>query len=181
MNLNSSPNNFYDDNIALIYDYVEKSLDILGKNISDVTNKLGLLAGIEVTLMRFFLADLPSPSFSDMMSNNIKILPCYSCFILKILAYIFIITSIIICLWEGYLTQPIRLVIPPKQLLEQAKEGTITQYKEAIINNIWKYSLEEANQLLGRRSKALRKAIISLFMSMIFAGLGIIIHFVFYT
>ncbi len=154
-----------------------KEFDILRKNISDVTNKLGLLAGVEVTLIRFFLADLPSLSYSDMMSKNITILPCYSCFIIKILAYISIIISITICLWQGYLTKSIPLVIKPEKLLIQAKKGTITQYKEAIINNIWKYSIHEATKLLDIRSKALRQAITLLAILMIFAGIDIIIHF----
>ncbi|WP_198648196.1 hypothetical protein [Cyanothece sp. BG0011] len=66
-------------------------------------------------------------------------------------------------------------------LLEQAKKGTITQYKEAILTNIWKHSIEESFKLLEIRSRALRQAIILLAISMLFAGLNIIIHFVFYT
>lgn len=86
-----------------------------------------------------------------------------------------------ICLRQGYVTKPIRLIIKPDELLKQAKKGTITQYKEAIVYNIWRYSIEEAFQLLERRTKALRQAIILLGISMIFGGLDIIIHFVFYT
>ena len=176
-----SKNKDYDHNIALIYDYVEKSIDIVRNNISAVTNKLGLLAGIEITLMRLFLADLPSPSFSDLISKDIDILPCYSCFTFKILAYILSITSITICLWEGYITQGTKLIIEPHLLLREARKGTITQYKEAMINDIWKHTLEKAFQLLEKRSKALKNAIILLAISMTFGVLNIIIHFIFYT
>ena len=173
-------NQDYDHNIALIYDYVEKSIDILRSNLSEVTNNLRLLAAAEVTYIHFFLSDLPSPSFADMITENIELLPCYSCFIFKTLAYILSITSITICLWKGYSKESIRLVIKPNNLLSQAEKGTITQYKQSIIINIWKYTIEDLNKFLQIRAKALRQAVITLILSMVCAVLDTIIHFVFY-
>ncbi|MEA5511265.1 hypothetical protein VB715_15945 [Crocosphaera sp. UHCC 0190] len=130
--------------------------------------------------MRFFLSDLPGLSSSNMVNNCEHYLLCYSCFSFKILAYIFIIISIVICLYKGFVTQPIRLIIKPEDLLLKAKHGTTTQSKKAIIENIWKNSVKDAMRLLEMRSKALKQAVLLLMISMIFAGLDIIIHFVFY-
>ena len=160
---------------------MEKSIDILRANLNEVTNNLRLLAAAEVTYIHFFITNLPSPSFAVMISENMESLPCYSCFMFKTLAYIFSITSITTCLWKGYNKESIRLVIKPENLLSQAGKGTTTQYKESIIINIWKYTIEDLNKFLQIREKALRQAVITLTLSMVCAVLDIIIHFIFYS
>ena len=68
----------YEANVSLIYDYVEKSIKEI-QDISDNTNtKLGLLIGFNLTFIRFFLSELPD-NICDL-----DLLPCNSCWLLKI-------------------------------------------------------------------------------------------------
>lgn len=141
----------YEANVALSYEYVEKSI----KEIQDISNQtntqLGLLIGFNFTFMRFFLSELPDNSVA------INSLFCYSCLILKLSAYIFASVSIFCC-FRGLYRNIEYYIIPPNILIDECRESSTTGLKLGILNT-WNKKLEQFIQLTKRKKELLNLSI----------------------
>lgn len=167
----SSTDEEYKTNVELSYEYVEKSIGEI-QDISNHTNtQLGLLIGFNFTYIRFFLSELPASS------KHIDSLPCNSCSILKILAYIFSIASIIAA-FIGLYRSIQYTIITPKQLIENCKNVANVEFKLAIINTFQK-KLEEFIKLAEQKKYFFNSSVGLLCLSGLMAILDRIIASIF--
>ncbi len=168
----STINPDYQENITLSYDYIEKSL----KEVQDIKNtintELGVLIGFNLTYSRFFLNELPNKIID---SNT---LVCYSCLLLKILAYSFSIASIIFCFF-GLYKAVTYYIIPPKLLLENCDRVPNKELRLAIIDT-WQEKLESFNQINQQKKQMFNRSILLLSISGLMAIINKLIASVFY-
>lgn len=147
----------YKDNLALSYEYIEKSL----KEVQDINNnintQLGLLIGSNLTFIRFFLSDLPGRNIES------NFLPCNSCLILKVLAFGFAIASISWCLFGLYKTIKF-YIIPPKLLIENCDRVSPQELKLAIIDT-WQDKLESFQISNSYKKQLFNRSIFLLLLS----------------
>ena len=147
----------YEANIALSYDYTEKSL----KEVQDLNNntnaQLGLLIGFNFTFIRFFINELPNRII------DLNSLSCNSCLLFKILAYTFSIASIVFCSFGLYKTIKY-YIIPPELLIENCDRVTNQELKLAIIDT-WQDKLEDFKEITQQKKQVLNRSIIFLLMS----------------
>ncbi|MEL6912318.1 MAG: hypothetical protein AAFO85_19270 [Cyanobacteria bacterium J06598_4] len=133
----------YEANVALSYEYIEKSIKEIQDISSQTNTQLGLLIGFNFTFVRFFLTELPDSSVA------INSWFCYSCLILKILAYLFSGISIFCC-FRGLYRNIDYYIIRPSILIEQCKESSTTELKLGIINT-WDKKLQQFIQLTKKK------------------------------
>lgn len=170
---NSSPTDEdYEINIALSYDYIEKSL----KEIQDINNntntQLGLLIGFNFTFIRFFINDLPNKIV------NLNSWSCNSCLLFKILAYGLAIASISLCFFGLYKTIKY-YIIPPNLLIENCNRVSNAELKLAIIDT-WQNKLKDFKEVTQQKKQILNRSIILLLISGLMAIIDEIIASIFY-
>lgn len=159
----------YEANVALSYEYIEKSIQEI-QDISNYTNtQLGLLIGFNFTFMRFFLSDLPDNSVT------INSWFCYSCLILKLSTYIVSGVSIF-CSFKGLYKNIEYYIIPPNILINECRESSTTGLKLGILNT-WNKKLEQFIQLTKQKKELLNLSIRFLGAS---GSLAIIDYFIAY-
>ena len=147
----------YKDNLALSYEYIEKSL----KEVQDINNsintQLGLLIGFNFTFIRFFLSDLPGRKIDSYS------LPCNSCLLLKVSAYSLAIASISLCLFGLYKTIKF-YIIPPNLLIENCDRVSTQELKLAIIDT-WQEKLESFQVSNSYKKQLFNRSIFLLLLS----------------
>lgn len=141
----SLSNKDYETNVALSYDYTEKSLKEVQDINSNTNAQLGLLIGFNFTFIRFFINELPNRII------NIHSLPCNSCLLFKILAYSFSIASIVLCFFGLYKTIKY-YIIPPKLLIKNCDKVSNQELKLAIIDT-WQDKLEDFKEITQQKKK----------------------------
>ena len=165
-------NSDYADNVALSYDYIEKSL----KEVQDINNnttaQMGLLIGFNFTFIRFFINELPSR-----IINGDSLL-CNSCFIFKILAYSLSFISILLCFLGLYKTIKY-YIVPPNLLIENCDQVSPQELKLAIIDT-FQDKLQHFRELIQQRKLILNLSIILLLASGLMAIIDEIIAYIFY-
>lgn len=168
----SSIDKEYKTNVDLSYEYIEKSI----KEVQDISNnhntQLGLIIGFNFTFIRFFLNELPDKIF------HLDSLPCNSCLLFKILAYVLAITSIILGffgLYRGLKYDAIK----PSSLTENCDKISNVELKLAIID-IWQDKLYKFNKIARQKKDFLNYSIIFLVLSGVMAALDEIIVSLFY-
>lgn len=146
----------YEVNVALSYEYIEKSINEV-QGISNNTNtQLGLLIGFNFTFIRFFLSELPD---KECCLNS---LPCYSCLLLKFIAYILAIASNVSSFVGLY--QSIKYyIIPPNLLVENCESASKLEFKLAIIDT-WQEKLDEFIKLAEQKKIFLNRSILFLLL-----------------
>lgn len=161
----------YKINVDLSYEYIEKSIQEV-QDISNHTNsQLGLLIGFNFTFIRFFISELP-----DQISQ-LESLPCNSCLLLKILAYVFAIASIISCFF-GLYTKIKYYIISPNDLIESCDQIDNLELKLAIIDT-WQEKLNEFIKLAKQKKQLFNYSIIFLIISGMIAILDEMISTIF--
>ncbi|MDJ0730276.1 MAG: hypothetical protein QNJ33_09835 [Crocosphaera sp.] len=162
----------YQKNIELSYDYIEKSL----KEVQDINNntntQLGVLIGFNFTFIRFFLNELLNKII------NIDNLLCYSCLLLKILAYGFSIASIISC-FIGLYKNVIYSIIYPKALIENGVSLSNEELRLAIIDT-WEEKFKSFKEVNEQKKQMFNRSIILLLISGIAAIINKLIVSIFY-
>jgi hypothetical protein len=161
----------YEENVSLSYDYVEKSLKEIQDISDNINNKLGLLIGFDFTFIRFFISSLPD---RDFFFNS---LPCNSCLLLKILAYIFSTLSIVICC-IGLRRNTEYYIIPPNLLIDECDKSSSTGLKLAIINT-WTTKLDNFIKLAEHKKELFNYSIILFMLSGLMFIISEIINFIF--
>ncbi|MEN9519055.1 MAG: hypothetical protein RLZZ381_1643 [Cyanobacteriota bacterium] len=162
----------YEANITLSYEYTEKSI----KEIQDANNyintQLGLLIGFNLTFIRFFLNSLPNSTYS------LDSLPCNSCWLLKLLAYGFSITSIVSCFLGLYKTIDY-YIIKPNILVQNCDRTSKIELKLAILDT-WKIKLDNFIELIKYKKRLFNYSIVFLGISGLMGILDKIIISTFY-
>lgn len=169
---NSNKNSNYENNIDISYDYIEKSL----KEVQDINNhtntQIGVLIGFNFTFIRFFLNELPS----SLIDGN---LACYSCLILKLLAYSFSFASILFCFFALY-QNIIYGIIKPDVLLKNCDRVSHWELKLAIMDT-WQEKLEKCLELTESKKQLFNQAIALILVSGLMVVLDEFIAFIFYN
>ncbi|MEM8723772.1 MAG: hypothetical protein AAGE84_31590 [Cyanobacteria bacterium P01_G01_bin.39] len=151
-NLNDEFDKEYEANITLCYEYIEKSLKEM-QDLSNHTNtQLGLLIGFNFTFIRFFISVLPDNSIP------IDSLPCNSCLLLKLLAYLLAAISIFCC-FRGLYRSIEYFVIPANLLIDKCSESSTIGLKRGILRT-WNKKLEQFVKLNKQKKELLNKSII---------------------
>jgi hypothetical protein len=168
----SSLNEEYKTNVDLSYEYIEKSI----KEVQDISNhtntQLGLLIGFNFTFIRFFLSELPDKTI------DLEYLPCNSCLLLTITAYIFAIASI----FSGFLGLYKNIeyyIVSPNLLIQSCDRFPNIELKLAIIDT-WQEKLNEFIKLVKQKKDFLNYSIILLLSSGLMAALDEIVVYIFY-
>jgi hypothetical protein len=166
------PNHDYESNIALTYEYLEKSITAAKSNIDSINTRLGLLIGFSATLIRFS-SGLPDKLSVDFYSLKGELLGCNSCLLLQVLCCIFLVISIIVSLW-GLSPITVKTNLTPQQLLENAGLASKNDYKLAIIH-FWEKILPKIMEVVEKKSSRLRCAIVLFGIAASLSALDIII------
>jgi hypothetical protein len=166
------PNNDYESNIALTYEYLEKSITTAKSNIDSINTRLGLLIGFNATLIRFS-SGLPDKSSVNFYSLQGEPLGCNSCLILQVICCIFLVISIIVSLW-GLSPITVKTTLTPQQLLKNAGLAAKNDYKLAIIY-FWEKILPEIMKVVDKKSSRLRCAIVLFGIAACLSALDIMI------
>lgn len=148
--ISNSSHDDYDDNLALSYNYIEKSLQEVQDINNNTNTQLGLLIGFNFTFIRFFINDLATN-----LTNNSA--PCNSCLLLKVLAYFFSSASIICCFFGLYKTVKY-YIIPPHLLIENCDKVPSSELKLAIMDT-WQEKLKNFKEVTQEKKRILNKAI----------------------
>ena len=147
----------YEANVALSYEYIEKSI----KEIQDISNQtntqLGLLIGFNFTFIRFFISELPDNSIA------VNTLFCHSCLILKVFAYLFSGISIFCC-FRGLYRNIEYFIIPPNIFISECRESSTTGLKLGIIKT-WNKKLKQFIQLTEQKKLLFNRSIFFLAVS----------------
>lgn len=170
--MTQNSNSDYGDNVALSYDYIEKSL----KEVQDINNntntQLGLLIGFNFTFIRFFINELPGKII------NGDSLPCNSYLLFKTIAYELSFVSILFCFLGLYKTIEY-YIIPSNLLIKNCDKVSTEELKLAIIDTL-QDKLEHFKELIKQKKVILNRSIILLLVSGIIAVIDMIIAYAFY-
>lgn len=168
----SSIDQEYKANVDLSYDYIEKSIKEIQDKSNNINTEFGLLIGFNLTFIRFFVSELPNRIY------NLDFLPCNSCLILKIFAYILAIVSIIYCLL-GLYTRANYYILPPSLLINSCDEVPALEFKLAIMKT-WQEKFDSFIVLNKKKKDLLNNSLYLFVASGIIAALDSIIASIFY-
>ena len=170
--MTQNSNSDYCDNVALSYEYMEKSL----KEVQDINNntntQLGLLIGFNFTFIRFFINELPERLINE------DSLTCNSCLLFKIFAYGLSFISIILCFWGLYKT--IEYYIVPSNLLIENCDKVSPQELRLAILDTFQDKLDNFENLIKQKKVMLSRSIILLLASGLMAVMDEMIAYIFY-
>ncbi len=162
----------YKANLDLSYDYIEKSINEIQNKSNNINTEFGLLIGFNLTFIRFFVSELPNRIY------NLDFLPCNSCLILKILAYILAFISIICCLL-GLFTRANYFILPPNLLINNCDEVPSLEFKLAIMKT-WQEKFDSFLALTKKKKDLLDKSLFLFLSSGLIAALDSIIVSIYY-
>ncbi len=168
----SSKDEEYKANVDLSYDYIEKSIKEIQNKSNNTNTELGLLIGFNLTFIRFFIGELPGKVY------DLDFLPCNSCLILKIFAYVFAVASIICCFF-GLYTRTNYYIIPPNFFINNCSEASPVEFKLAIIKT-WQEKFESFLILTKKKKDLFNYSLFFLILSGLMAAIDGIIAYIFY-
>jgi hypothetical protein len=169
--------NDYKANIALSYEYLDKSVTEVKSNIDSINTRLGLIVGFDATFIRFS-SGLPDKT-ATIASVADDFLACYSCLILKIIFCVCLSISIGVAVW-GLFPVKVSTTLTPKQLLDNASLASENDYKLAIIY-FWSKIIPELLKVRDKKSSRLRYAIGLFAVAASISALDVVIASVFKT
>lgn len=159
-------------NIKLTYDYTLNSIKVINESVDKINTKLGLVLTLSGILVNFG-KDLPG--YSIVIANTGLIYPCLSCYLLKLSAYIFIITAIAIALWGLWPSIGGKIVLPEQLLQDEWNLVDEEDYMTALIKYLEKETLLVLNNIRDIKASRLDWAIRSIASAVILLGLDEII------
>lgn len=172
---NSADSQNYETNIELSYDYLEKAIKEVQDVINNNNTQLGILIGFNFTFIRFFINELPT---RVVVNENSYFGFCNSCLLLRILAYLFSVSSIIYSLVGLYQTTDLK-IIKPDVLRQNCDRVLNWELKLAIFDQL-KDKLENFRKLARQKKQILNRSILLLLASGLMAIIDEIIAAIFY-
>jgi hypothetical protein len=156
-------------NIKLTYDYTLSSIKVVSESIDKINTKLAVVLTLSGVLVNFG-KDLPGYSVVGTKCFS-STYPCLSCYLMKLSAYILIITAIAVALWGLWPSIGGKIVLP-EQLLENewnlAKEE---DYLTALVKYLEKETLLVLNNIRDAKASRLDWAIRAIASAVILLGL----------
>ncbi|MBC6417896.1 MAG: hypothetical protein GDA44_03430 [Prochloron sp. SP5CPC1] len=122
-------------NVKLTYEYTLNSIKVVDESIDKINTKLAVVLTVSGVLVNFG-KDLPGysiPSGSDY--------PCLSCYLLKLIAYIFIIIAIATGLWGLSPVTGGKIVLPEQLLKDEWNLANEEDYMTALMEYLEKETL----------------------------------------
>lgn len=160
------------NNINLIYENAEKSLDKLNSSQNTVNTKLGFILSFDAAYVRLAL-DLPDNSCFISISN----VSFYLDSIFKIFTYIFLSFSLGLCIW-GFKPTARGEIVLPEELMEECSDISEEIYRVSMID-IWNKSIKELDFVRNNKTALLDKALVYLGLAAIFSILDVLLSLIF--
>ncbi len=159
-------------NIKLTYDYTLNSIKIVNESVDKINTKLGLVLTLSGILVNFG-KDLPGYGIVVIQTGLTQ--TCLSCYLLKLSAYVFIITAIAIALWGLWPSTGGKIVLPDQLLQDEWNLIDEEDYLTALIKYLEKETLLVLNSIRDIKASRLDWAIRSIAAAVILLGLDEII------
>ena len=148
-------------NLKLIYDYAEQAIKVVDASIDRLNVKLGLVFGLDIILIYFFIS----------IADITPFLHCALCLILRVLSYLFLIFSLCFCL-SGFKPKKSGSIILPEELIEKCLDLSDGEYRVVIIAN-WNHSIKELAASRDLISAQLDRAMANLGLSVTFTVVSV--------
>jgi hypothetical protein len=150
-------------NVKLTYDYTLSSIKVVSEGIARTNTKLASVLALSGVLINFG-KDLPSIS-NVAISDNITL--CFSCYFLKLLAYIFIIIAFAFGLWGLSPVSAGRIILPTQLLSEEWNSSPEEDYLTALIQEMETETLLPLSQIREQKADKLQWAVRAISASML--------------
>jgi hypothetical protein len=155
-------------NIKLTYDYTLNSIKIVNESLDKINTKLGLCLTLSGILVNFG-KDLPG--YNLVIATTGLTYLCLSCYLLKLGAYILIITAISFALWGLSPLTGGKIILPAQLLENEWNLADEEDYMTALIGYLEKETLLVLNKFRDVKAGRLAWAIRSIASAVILLGL----------
>ena len=140
-------------NVKLTYEYTLNSIKVVEESIQQIHTKLAVILTVSGVLVNFG-KDLPAysiPSGSDY--------PCLSCYLLKLMAYVFIIIAILTAFRGLSVAIGGKIVLPEQLLKDEWNLANEEDYMTALIEYLEKETLLGLTKIRAKKASILNWAI----------------------
>jgi hypothetical protein len=151
-------------NIKLTYDYTLNSIKVVNESVDKINTKLGLVLTLSGILVNFG-KELPGYEIAGLTQ------PCLSCYLLKLIAYVLIITAIATALWGLWPSIGGKIVLPEQLLQDNWNLIDEEDYLTALIKYLEKETLLVLNNIRDIKAGRLDWAIRAIASAVILLGL----------
>jgi hypothetical protein len=155
-------------NVRLTYDYTLNSIKVVNESIDKINTKLAVVLTLSGVLVNFG-KDLPG-YFENTVCTS-QIYPCISCYLMKLSAYVLIITAIAIALWGLWPSSGGKIVLPEQLLKDEWNLIKEEDYMTALIQYLEKETLLVLNTIRDLKASRLDWSIRSIASAVVLLGL----------
>lgn len=153
-------------NIKLTYEYTLDSIKVVNNSIDRIRTTFTLIITLGGVLANFG-KDLPGYQEIIDCKKMVITYPCLSCYLLKIIAYICLITAIGISLKGLYPSVGGKIILPELLMSREWNEAIEEDYLYSLVEYLEKETLLVLNKLRDYQSTRLRWAITSVAIAVI--------------
>ncbi len=157
-------------NIKLTYEYTLNSIKVINDSIDRIRTKLTLVVTLGGVLANFG-KDLPGYYSVINCNNNGMDYPCLSCYLLKLLAYIFLILAIGIALWGLSPSVGGKIILPEQLISDEWNNAAEEDYLVSLVEYLEKETLLVLNNIRDYQASRLSWSINSIGIAVILLGL----------
>lgn len=140
-------------NIRLTYEYTLSSIEVVNESIDKINIKLAVVLTLSGILVNFG-KDLPG--YSVLTTCTDSNYPCPACYLLKLIAYIFIIVAIATGLWGLSPASAGKIVLPEQLLSDEWNLAEEKDYMTALIQYLEKETSLVLNEIRDNKDKQIR-------------------------
>jgi hypothetical protein len=151
------------NNVKLTYDYTLSSIEVVSESIARMNTKLASVLALSGVLINFG-KDLPGLSMAAIGSNVIL---CFSCYLLKLFAYLFIVTAFAFGLWGLSPVSAGSILLPTQLLSEEWNSSPEEDYLTALIQEMETETLLPLSQIRDQKADRLQWAVRAISASML--------------
>jgi hypothetical protein len=155
-------------NIKLTYDYTLSSIKVVNESIDKINTKLAIVLTLSGVLVNFG-KDLPGYAVVATSVNSTY--PCLFCYLMKLSAYILIITAIAIALWGLWPSIGGKIILPEQLLEDEWNLIEEENYMKALIKYLEKETLLVLNDIRDIKASRLDWSIRAIASAVILLGL----------
>ncbi|MGG6239406.1 hypothetical protein ACQ4N7_12300 [Nodosilinea sp. AN01ver1] len=156
-------------NIKLTYDYTLGSIKVVSDSIDKINTKLAVILTISGVLVNFG-KDLPGYSVAG-ATHSSSIYFCLSCYLMKLSAYILIISAIALALWGLWPATGGKIVLPEQLLEDEWNLADEENYLVALVKYLEKETLLVLNDIRDTKASRLDWAIRAIASAVVLLGL----------
>ncbi len=156
-------------NIKLTYDYTLSSIKVVSESIDKINTKLAVVLTLSGVLVNFG-KDISGYSVIETTCLS-STYPCVSCYLMKLGAYILIITAIAMALWGLWPAIGGKIVLPEQLLEDEWNLAKEENYLTALVKYLEKETLLVLNNIREAKASRLDWAIRAIASAVILLGL----------